>query len=173
MNCFASEDNDREALARVIIWAARLWLGTPFRHQGRTLNGGVDCVGLLTQVNAMVFDSVIDRRNYGRMSRGDELREGLQSFLVEQWWRDSIQSTPGVSDVPILHPADVLLLKFGRRRKRHHVGIATDVGMIHAHQGGRRPGWPGGKVVEIPLDDRLRSSIWGVYRWPALSRGEL
>lgn len=49
------QENSNHKLQNDIIFEARKWLGTPFRHQGRTMKtlesrGGVDCLGLIIGV---------------------------------------------------------------------------------------------------------------------------
>ena len=40
-----------------IVEAARLWLGTPYRHQAATLGAGCDCLGLLRGVWRTLYGS--------------------------------------------------------------------------------------------------------------------
>ncbi len=73
----------------VVVASARRWVGTPYRHQSRTLGRGVDCVGLIIAVglDAKVLDWSEGRfepwAGYGRLPNPRRMRAGLEEFLVE------------------------------------------------------------------------------------------
>ena len=51
----------------LIIETARHWIGVPFRHQGRSLKDGVDCLGLIfcVGVETKLMRRGYDYTNYG------------------------------------------------------------------------------------------------------------
>jgi murein DD-endopeptidase / murein LD-carboxypeptidase len=115
--------------------AARALVGVRFRLQGRSDNG-MDCVGVVLAAYGLTAASV--RRDYSM--RGDHAAE-IRSTLERDFRRISRgQSRPG----DLLH----LLVA----PDRHHFGIKTAAGFVHAHGGL-------GKVVETP----------GVPEWPLLA----
>ena len=110
-----------------IVTIARSYLGTPFRHQGRMKGFGVDCVGLLVCVMRECGLQVQDQANYNGLIDAGLLRSKLDAHLVIR-----------ANDCSPL-PGDVLLLSIGKNPQ--HIGIATDIGIIHTYEGS-------GKVVE-------------------------
>ncbi|HVT35708.1 MAG TPA: NlpC/P60 family protein [Nevskiaceae bacterium] len=100
-----------------IIAAARGWLGTPFRHQGRVRGVGVDCLGLVIGVArelALVAPD-FDVPPYGREPLNGLLLNGLRGQLVP------CAEQPGA----------VALVRW--YREPQHVGILTADGtMVHA-----------------------------------------
>lgn len=56
---------------------ARSWIGTPFRHQGRTRHG-IDCVGLLVETFRACGRDVVDLEGYARDPHNGLLEEVLQ-----------------------------------------------------------------------------------------------
>lgn len=71
-----------------IIAAARRWIGTPWRHQGRSASG-VDCVGLLVMIARELGLSVKDETGYRRRQDGrrlfDILSRELQLSAITNW----------------------------------------------------------------------------------------
>jgi hypothetical protein len=57
-----------------ILAAARSWLGTPWRHQGRLKGVAVDCGGLIIGVGKELGLLDFDIRAYGRIPDGQQLR---------------------------------------------------------------------------------------------------
>lgn len=132
-----------------IVAAAREYLGTPFRHQGRVRGSGVDCVGLLVGVAQQLGIAVADRTNYNGIREPGEITAALE---------DNCREVP-IHDA---QPGDVVV--FWLRRPSgpdEHVAILTDHGIIHARQ--RRGG--GGRVVETGLSDNWRKRIMSAWRF--------
>lgn len=134
---------------------ARKYVGVPFRHQGRNPAVGLDCIGLgVAYLRGLGYD-VRDRTDYGRDPDGS-LRAALVHSLGaavaegEGCWRHA-------------QPGDVLSMRFANigAAPERHVGIASDFGgelyLIHADNSH-------GKVVEIPMDDRWKRRVIGVWR---------
>jgi len=138
-----------DSAANSVIDQAREYLGTPFVHQGRQKGAGIDCIGLIVEINKR-RGKAYDRTNYGRLPHEGELELGLNQLFIK-------------TDYP---PAlgDILLFEWPSGRQ--HVGIHTDVGMIHAYESGRRYGRRAGMVVEHTLGPVWRRLIKAVYTWP-------
>lgn len=132
-----------------LINAARSYLGTPFRHQGRRPGKGLDCVGLILVAAREAGVDLEDYPGYGRQPQsvvmGEVLAERLEIILPAR-----------------LRPADVLWLHFGS--DPYHLALYTErATLIHALaergvvEHGFRPPWPG----------RVR----GYYRIPHIADG--
>jgi NlpC/P60 family putative phage cell wall peptidase len=105
-----------------ILAAARAWLGTPWRHQGRLKGVAVDCGGLITGVGRELGLLDFDTRAYGRIPDGQQLRALCEQHLV-------------CKSIPEAAPGDVLLMRFTRHPQ--HLAIVGDLGqpfsLIHAY----------------------------------------
>lgn len=131
-------------MTRQVINAARAYIGTPFRHQGRVKGLGVDCVGLVAGVATDLGLTVLDRTGYGRQPYRGE----LEAALDEQPMLARVFGEP--------EPGDVLVMGFAGPPQ--HVGILTDNGtMIHAWESA-------GKVTEHTFSGSWRSRVRRVYR---------
>lgn len=135
-----------------ILAAAQSELGTPFRHQGRTPGGALDCAGLVIVVAEKLGADYVDQQGYSRYP-SDGL---LESALDAQ---------PCLRRVALvdMQPGDVLLMRFNSDPQ--HLAIfagRSDVyqaeGIIHAWLQAR-------KVCEHVLTDEWRSRIVRVYRF--------
>jgi NlpC/P60 family putative phage cell wall peptidase len=132
-----------------IVAAARLWLGTRFRHQASLRGIGTDCIGLIVGVarelgipEAAAFDACADISGYGREPDPAMLLRACSTFLA-----------PCASAMP----GDILLLRF--KLDPQHFAIMSAPGyMIHAYAQARR-------VVENRIDDLWRSRIVGAYSY--------
>lgn len=126
---------------------ARKYLGTPFKHRGRT-KFGLDCAGLIVRSYLDLGRPVKDLRIYGREPHRDGLRQTVLSNQVDRVYGP-------------WEPGDVLLMKFVR--EPHHLGIAGDYfagGLSLIHSYGEI-----GRVVEHRLDDVWKSRVLEVYRY--------
>ena len=143
--------------ADTIIDTARSYLGTRFRHQGRTRAEGLDCLGLLLAIAQDIgvtwqadIGAMHEDRGYSHMPCTTELRRGLELSLIAKP-TEAMQ----ITDI-------VLLCVQGRAQ---HLGIlaryadSDDRSLIHAYA-------PARKVVEHRLDDAWRQAICGVYGLP-------
>lgn len=134
--------------ANSIIEAARGFLGTPFVHQGRQAGVGMDCIGMIIEINKGRGEPY-DRTNYGRLPHRYELETALNRLFIR------VDRSPAL--------ADVLLFEWPSGRQ--HVGIATDIGFIHSYGSGRRFGRRAGAVAEHPLGATWRRLLKAVYEW--------
>lgn len=130
-----------------IIAAARAWLDTPFRHQGRLRGVGCDCIGLVVGVAADLGIVTPDRPGYSRHPAGI-LQAALDAALIA---------------APCPAPGRVLLLRWAGEPT--HVALvgshpAGGLTLIHAYAQSR-------KVVEHILDDTWASRIVKAYEFPA------
>lgn len=112
---------------------ARALVGTCFRPQGRSVQTGLDCIGLVIQTFGICPESV--RRDY--RLRGDHRAE------LEQQLSRHFRRTPASS----CRPGDVLLLDVAHDQQ--HLAVRTTLGFVHADARiGRvvetpgQPGWP-------------------------------
>lgn len=129
-----------------IITTARVSVGVPFRHQGRSLRG-LDCVGLLVFVCGHLGVSVADQEGYPeRPSNG--LLEGAFCEHVASGVLLRIQTAK-------MQPGDFLMMRFGREPQ--HLAILAGDTIIHSYM-------TVGKVCEHRFDTRWRSRVVSVYR---------
>ncbi|WP_343072396.1 NlpC/P60 family protein [Roseibium litorale] len=129
---------------------ARLWLGTPYRHQASCRGAGCDCLGLLRGVVRGLYgrepeeapDYAPDWSAAGR----EELREAGRRWLEE-------------IAIEAALPGDVLLFRWRDGVPARHVGLLADgQKLIHAYE---RVG-----VIESPLVPAWRRRISNAFRFP-------
>ena len=128
-----------------IIAAARTWLGTPWRHQGRLKGVAVDCGGLILGVGKELGLLDFDTRAYGRIPDGQQMRALCEQHLLS---KPIAEAAPG----------DVLLMRFTRHPQ--HLAIAGDHGepfsLIHAYA-------DAGACVEHGADPKWLRRIVAAY----------
>ena len=121
---------------------ARALIGVPFRFQGRDVETGLDCVGLV--IDAFALDSATVIADYDWRMAGDRVRHFARIFFEEC----RAERRAG----------DVLLARTGRERR--HLAIWTGRGVVHAdavlgrvveRQG--QPPWPIEAVLRRRLDE--------------------
>lgn len=122
-----------------LVNAARTFLGTPYRHQGRNEHG-IDCAGLLVASYRLLGIELDDMRAYGM----EPWRDGLRQQVEKNFTLQSRDPEPG----------DILLLRV--RREPQHLAIATDLGIIHAYASV-------GRVVETSMGSQWSKRLVGVY----------
>lgn len=127
-----------------IVVAARRWLGTSFHHQGRVRGVGVDCAGLVIGVARELGLMDFDVTGYGHRPDDQEMERLVRVHLAEIPLADAA-------------PGDVLLLLIDGRPQ--HLGILTDIGLIHAYA-------PARKVVEHRIDEVWPARIRAAFRFP-------
>lgn len=131
-----------------IINAARLALGVPFRHQGRTLRG-LDCAGLVVHVAAHLGVNYTDHGGYAKTPSNGLLESALDM-------------QPAIERVPVneMQAGDILVMRFNKEPQ--HLGIFTGENIIHSYS-------VTGKVCEHRLDDVWRRRIVRAYRFKGLN----
>ena len=129
-----------------VIEIARRWIGTPFRHRGRTLGIEVDCAGIVVGTGRMAGLTKADELDYSKDPQSDRMRAVLDRHLIRVPFVDMM-------------PADVLWFAFDKDPQ--HLGIYTGRNLIHAYA--RR-----GECVEHILDRTWAQRIRAVYRYPGL-----
>lgn len=120
-------------------------MGVKFRHQGRSLSQGFDCIGLVIWTMKELGLTEFDRTHYAaRPEEADELSAELARHLVQ---------------VPLseAQPGDVL--RFAIVGAALHVGIKSELGVIHAASAY-------GKVVEHRLDAKWQRRLVQAWRVP-------
>jgi NlpC/P60 family putative phage cell wall peptidase len=124
---------------------ARGYLGTPFHHQGRLPNVGLDCAGVVVCALKACGIAVTDVHGYGRIPAN-----GLFMAAVNKHC-DRV-------DLAAVQPGDLLMFRF--RDAPQHIAIVSSVNptrIIHAYQ-------EVGKVVENSLDAAWTARLVGCYR---------
>ncbi len=107
-----------------IVAAARGCVGARFRLHGRSIAGGLDCVGVVARAYRLVAPPA------GYALRGGD-PDRIVAAIVAQGFRGT----------PVAHPGALLLLAAGPFQ--HHLAVTTERGFVHADAGLRR-------VVETP-----------------------
>lgn len=128
-----------------IVDRARVYLDTPFAHQGRLLGVGIDCAGLVIKVAHDLGLSQFDIDGYSAQPDETTFRATLREHMDE--------ISPGE-----LQPGDVLTFHFGKER---HMGIVSGIDpltIIHA--------WSKvGGVKEHPVDPWMWERVRSAYRY--------
>jgi cell wall-associated NlpC family hydrolase len=137
-----------------VVAAARGWLGTPWRHQGRSRHG-VDCGGLLVQVARELGLADVDVTAYPMEADGASLRALCEAHMAR---------------IPLAEaaPGDAVLIRFRPPGPESHLALVTDypggrLALLHALNRGAD-----GRVVEHRLDAHWRSLIVAAYRLPGV-----
>jgi cell wall-associated NlpC family hydrolase len=128
-----------------VIAEARSWIGTPWRHQGRTKGWSCDCVGVVIGVGVAlgIFSEGFNVTGYSRAPDPTILRAHLEAHL------DHVTGVMTGGDILLIAPS---------RRLPHHAAIYTfDGTMIHAIDKKRG-------VREHRLDDRMTIAAVYTYR---------
>lgn len=91
-------NSDRQ---EAVVTAARTWVGTPFRHQGRMKGSGVDCWNLVRCVGEetgylhIAPQEFKSFEGYKRVPADGLLTKALDTFLINSWSIDAINHLPG------------------------------------------------------------------------------
>ncbi len=135
--------------------AARLWLGTPYRHQASLRGVGCDCLGLLRGVWRGLYGAEPEAVPPYAGTWAESAAPGTDP-LAEAAARH-LMPVPGAGAAP--RAGDVLLFAFRRHLPARHCAIATgDGAMIHAHDGA--------VVAEVALTGWWRRHLTGTFRFP-------
>lgn len=132
-----------------IVALAREAIGSPFRHQGRNLSSGIDCVGLAVHIAARLCLPYVDEAGYARQPSGGKLEAALDN-------------QPCLRRIPIAQAAtgDVLMMRFAGDPQ--HVAILAGETIIHAFEKSK-------KVVEHDLTEYWLMRIVRAYRFIEVS----
>lgn len=145
MTSSSSEDDLRTRIASL----ARSYIGTPWRHQGRTRTG-IDCAGLPIVVGKELgLHEYPDDVNYRRLSTGQDLLAPLEEHCNR------------ISNLAALLPGDIVILR--DRLYPQHMGLmSSETHIVHAMYGR--------KVIEEPLTGDLRAKLIRGYRYRCFSK---
>lgn len=133
-----------------IVAAARLWLGTPYRHQAARLGAGCDCLGLVRGVWQMLYGTLPAALPNYRADWRDTRHAGELLALAERLLARA-EGAP--------QPGQVLLFHLGRTALPKHCGIAAGDGrFIHAQEGLG--------VIEVNLSEGWRRRLAGLHEFP-------
>lgn len=146
---------DQASRAERIVAQARLWIGTPYRHQASCRGAGTDCLGLLRGVWREMIGPEPERvpsytPDWSEPSGTEDLLDAAQRNLVPVLLPDRL-------------PGDALVLRMRDTGVAKHVGILAQAAdgyptLIHAYSGLG--------VVESPLTPAWARRIAGVFRFP-------
>lgn len=137
-----------------VVAAARLWLGTPYRHQASCRGAGADCLGLIRGVWRDLYGPEPEAAPAYTPDWGET---GRQEVL---WSAASRHLIPLAAGLP--EPCDVLLFRLRTGGIAKHLGIAAETGatptFIHAYSGHA--------VVESPLSEPWARRIVARFGYP-------
>jgi len=134
-----------------IIRIARSTIGTPFKHQGRSLSG-MDCVGLPLYVASTLGVEYTDVPGYSRRPSGGKLEDTFDAHVTS-----GILVRVGIHE---MEPGDFLMMRFSGQPQ--HLAIYTGENIIHSYEAV-------GKVCEHRMDTTWSSRIVRVYRFTGVS----
>ncbi|WP_375463376.1 peptidase P60 [uncultured Methylobacterium sp.] len=135
---------------------ARLWLGTPYRHQASLQGVGCDCLGLLRGVWRGLLGPEPEAAPPYSGTWAESAAPGADP-LTEAACRHLLPvAEPLAAYAP--RPGDVLLFAFRAHLPARHCAIATEAGMIHAHDRA--------VVTEVAFTPWWRRHLAGVFRFP-------
>lgn len=137
-----------------VVAEARLWIGTPYRHQAAVRGAGTDCLGLLRGVwRAVIGPEPEAVPAY----TADWAEPAAQEVLLEAGLRWLVPKPLGEVD-----PGDVLLFRMRDGSIAKHLGILGEAGLcpsfIHAYSGHA--------VVESPLSAPWARRIAARFEFP-------
>lgn len=139
--------------ARLVVAAARRWLGTPYHDQASTPGAGCDCLGLARGVwrevvGAEPFTIPPYGRGWGEVGRREVLAEGARQCMTE------------IDPIGGLEPGAVVLFRMRESGIAKHIGILTGpASFIHSYE---RVG-----VVEQDLTTAWRRRIAFAFLLPS------
>lgn len=139
-----------------VVRRARMWIGTPYRHQASCRGAGTDCLGLL--------------RGLWRELIGEE-PEAVPAYTpdwLETGGSEDLLAAAGRNLLAVAQAdamaGDVLVLRMSETGLAKHVGIRAHAQLrydtlIHAYSGQG--------VVELPLTPAWAKRVVGAFRFPA------
>lgn len=131
---------------------ARLWLGTPYRHQASCIGAGTDCLGLIRG---------IWRALYGREPEGiaPYTHDWSEASGEERLWKAAHRHL-AAAEGSEPRAGEMLLFRMRRGAVAKHLGIASCGGtrFIHAYSGHG--------VIESPLGAPWRRRVVARFTFP-------
>lgn len=136
-----------------IVAEARLWLGTPYRHQASVCGVGADCLGLVRGV----WRGLIGSEPQAAPAYTSDWAEALgEETLLEAARRHLVEIAPAT-----VQRGDVLLFRMALGSPAKHAAIVTDKDkIVHAY-------W-GRAVCETRLVPWWRRRIAAAFRFPGV-----
>lgn len=139
--------------------AARVYLGTPFQHQGRSKHG-IDCSGLVIQATG---DTGLHPEDVQSQIPRYNARPNPRYFALMTRWLIEIPFEQAI-------PADIFLSRYQNRQFPQHMGFITayphglsGLGLLHLS-----PLSSVARVVEQPLDQQWKDLILSIWRIPGI-----
>lgn len=148
--------SDAEFRAEIVA-RARLWIGTPYRHQASCRGAGCDCLGLIRGIWREVYGEEPETPPPYTADWGEPTREEVLLAAAERHFGQLTLSEMLLGDVVVLR-----MIPGGPAK--HLAVLAADMGaptLVHAYSGHG--------VVESPLIPAWRAKIAGAFRFPARS----
>lgn len=136
-----------------VVAAGRALIGSPFQHQGRSVNG-IDCAGVVIYVAKQLSLSSFDATAYRKLPAGVG-REKIEDICRREMTQ---------VDFSAVAAGDIALFLIGKRPR--HLAIIGDyqeggLSLIHAYE-------PTGKVTEVRFDEGWRSLLFETYSLPGV-----
>jgi len=135
---------------RVLVAAARSLVGLKFTHMGRSIENGLDCIGIVLkafELNGIQLDS-------GWVYPASPDQDLLSVVLA---------SLGEPRPTGVIKPGDVALFYFsGIHKIPTHIAVVTDYGLIHADSG------ESGKVIEVRFSPGYHRHLHSVWKSPHL-----
>lgn len=142
-----------------VVRRARVYLGTPFLHQGRILGRGVDCVGLVLSVAEDLALVDVAGRPFKRDDYTNYGRQPLERFVHDE----CLARLEKIERPLELRDGDIVSMRVPHL-PTHTAFIALRSGVeytIHAYEGSNG-------VVEHILSLPWRRRIVGAFRFPGV-----
>lgn len=137
-----------------IVNAARLWIGTPYRHQASMRNAGCDCLGLIRGVWRDVYGTEPEKPP---PYAPDWAEAHGEESLAQAALRHLVPIAPdsfGAGDVLLFRWRDGFVAK-------HAAIVSSATTMIHAHDGAA--------VCEVSLAPWWRRRLAFAYSFPGVT----
>ena len=145
-----------DATRAAILAAARRWLGTPYRHQGRRRAVGCDCLGLVVGVWGEVYGTM---PAHDRAYSADWAESAGRGEPLLAACRVRCRSVRAAD----MRPGDLLVFRFAPGVAAKHLAVLSGAEtMIHARE--RHA------VCEAALTPWWRRRVAGVFAFPPIEQ---
>lgn len=141
---------------RDIAAQARQFIGTPWKHQARCRGVGVDCIGLLVLTARACDVPIRDCVEYGPNPNPRRLIAQLAAQFQRVSGADPMSLAPDDRALEYVAPGRVLVFAIARADVPQHVGIASEIGVVHTYR-------DAGHVAEHALDSEWQSHLHSVW----------